>query len=108
MKYACLSCHYGYQDSEALEGKIVSCKNCGLRFRLSFEPVGDQEKSLQKSAVMQEAVQEPIHERDAREEARKRIEEQKVSDSAFSLTVSQHKLEAHICPREQGRQWGRL
>ncbi|MBW1676572.1 MAG: DUF342 domain-containing protein [Deltaproteobacteria bacterium] len=50
---------------------------------------------------MKEAVQEPTRERDGREEAGKRIEEQKVSDSAFSLTVSQHKLEAHICPRGQ-------
>jgi len=50
---------------------------------------------------MKEAVQEPTRERDGRQEAGKRIEEQKVSDSAFSLTVSQHKLEAHICPRGQ-------
>jgi len=97
----CPSCHYRHRDPEALEGKIVSCKKCGLRFKISFKPAGDQKKSLQKSAVMKEAVQEPTRERDGREEAGKRIEEQKVSDSAFSLTVSEHKLEAHICPKGQ-------
>ncbi len=95
----CPSCNYRYRDPEALEGKIVSCNKCGLRFKISFKPAGDQKKSLQKSAVMKEAVQEPTHEKDGRQEAGKRIEEQKVSDSAFSLTVSQHKLEAHMCPR---------
>lgn len=97
----CPSCHYRHRDPEVLEGKIVSCKNCGLRFKISFKPAGDHEKSLQKSAVMQEAVQEPIHERDEREEVPKGIEEQKVSDTTFNLTDSEHKLEAHICPRGQ-------
>jgi len=41
---------------------------------------------------------EPSHERDGREEAPKGIEEQKVSDTAFDLTVSEDKLEAYICP----------
>ena len=101
MKYSCPSCHYGYQAPEALEGKIVSCKKCGIKFRLAREAAGDEEKSLQKSAVMQEAVQEPPYERDGRQEAGKGIEEQEVYDKVFSLTVSQHKLEAHICPRGQ-------
>ena len=97
----CPSCNYRHRDPEALEGKIVSCKKCGLRFKISFKPAGDQKKSLQKSAVMKEAVQEPTHERDEREEVPKGIEEQKVSDTTFNLTDSEHKLEAHICPREQ-------
>jgi hypothetical protein len=101
MKYACPSCHYGYQAPEVLEGTIASCKKCGIRFRLAREAAGDQEKSLQKSAVMQEAVQEPPYERDGRQEAGKGIEEQEVYDKVFSLTVSQHKLEAHIYPRGQ-------
>ncbi|MBW2330535.1 MAG: hypothetical protein JRF30_06320 [Deltaproteobacteria bacterium] len=47
---------------------------------------------------MQEVFEEPSHERDGREEAPKGIEEQKVSDTAFDLTVSEDKLEAYICP----------
>ena len=44
---------------------------------------------------------EPTHERDGRQEAPKGIEEQKVPDRAFNLTVSEDKVEAHICPGGQ-------
>jgi uncharacterized protein (DUF342 family) len=101
--YSCPSCHYRYQAPEALGGtwtsQTVSCKKCGLKFKLSPEVAGDQEESLQKSAVTQEAVAH-THERDGREYS-KGIKEQKVSDTAFDLRVSYDKLEAHICPKGQ-------
>jgi uncharacterized protein (DUF342 family) len=95
--YACPSCHHRYQDPEAVVGtwttQTVSCKRCGLKYKLSPEFAVDPEELLQKSAVTQEAVA-PTHEREG-------IKEQKVSDTAFDLTVSYDKLEAHICPKGQ-------
>jgi uncharacterized protein (DUF342 family) len=96
---ACPSCHTPVW-AVGLEGEIVTCKECGLEFKLSFEAAGDEEEPPQKDAVVQ-AVEEPTdeRERDGREESPKGIKEEEVADKAFGLRVSEDKLEVHIYPR---------
>lgn len=92
---ACPSCHSRYRVHEALKGKIVSCKKCGTKFKLSFKAAIGQKESPQKTAIPEKQTTEE----DEKTEVATEAEKDKAHDTWFDLSLSEDKTEAYISPR---------
>lgn len=90
--FLCPSCRHRYKGPKGLEGRRITCKECGVKFKVNF----DKEREDKTTSQIESAVFEKNGEDIFKEESEKK----KVYTGSFLLTVTEDRLSAFINPKE--------